>query len=177
MKVERAITVPLRDKMAYGLGNLATGVAMQILGTYLVFYSTAILRLPGRFISMVMGYVSDMTRSKRLGRWHPYLVAGAAGIALTNYLIWNIAPVLSPVAKLVLITVHILFFKTFMTVYDPVSGGKLQGPYRRTERKWYHLVLGAGQDRDGGKPLQVPRRPRLRPLLFLHCYTTSPKDE
>ncbi len=131
LKVERAITVPVADKMAYGVGNLATGVAMQILGTYLVFYSTAILRLPGRFIGMVMGvsilwdaitdpvmgYVSDRTRSKRLGRRHPYLIAGAAGIALTNYLIWNVAPALSPGAKLVLITVYILFFKTFMTVY------------------------------------------------------------
>jgi Na+/melibiose symporter-like transporter len=131
LKVERVITVPVSDKMSYGVGNLATGIAMQILGTYLVFYSTAILHLPGRFIGMVMGvsilwdavtdpvmgYVSDRTRSKRLGKRHPYLIAGAVGIALTNYLIWNIAPALSPGVKLVLISACILLFKTFMTIY------------------------------------------------------------
>lgn len=68
-------------------------------------------------IDPVMGYVSDSTRSKRLGKRHPYLVAGAVGIALTNYLIWNLEPSLTPVTKLARITLYILFFKTFMTMY------------------------------------------------------------
>lgn len=123
--------VSLRDKIAYGLGNLATGVAMQVLGTYLVFYATAIHGLPGSFVGMamglsilwdaitdpLMGHLSDRTNSKRLGRRHPYLLVGALGIAVTNYLIWTIDPGFRPGVKLVLISAYIILFKTFMTVY------------------------------------------------------------
>jgi glycoside/pentoside/hexuronide:cation symporter, GPH family len=123
--------VPLADKVAYGIGNLATGVAMQVLGTYLVFYATAIHGLPGSFVGMamglsilwdaitdpVMGHLSDRTDSRRLGSRHPYLLVGALGIALTNYLIWTIDAALSPGLKLFLIAVYIILFKTFMTVY------------------------------------------------------------
>jgi Na+/melibiose symporter-like transporter len=123
--------VPLGDKIAYGAGNLATGVAMQILGTYLVFYATAIHGLPGSFVGMamglsilwdaltdpLMGHLSDRTNSRRLGRRHPYLLVGALGIALTNYLIWTIDPGLRAGIKLALISLYIILFKTFMTVY------------------------------------------------------------
>ncbi|OHD75808.1 MAG: hypothetical protein A3J97_03095 [Spirochaetes bacterium RIFOXYC1_FULL_54_7] len=123
--------VPLGDKVAYGFGNLATGVAMQVLGTYLVFYATAIHGLPGSFVGMamglsilwdaitdpLMGHLSDRTNSRRLGRRHPYLLVGALGIALTNYLIWTIDPGLGSGVKLILISVYIILFKTFMTVY------------------------------------------------------------
>jgi Na+/melibiose symporter-like transporter len=123
--------VPLGDKIAYGVGNLATGVAMQILGTYLVFYATAIHGLPGSFVGMamglsilwdaitdpLMGHLSDRTNSRLLGRRHPYLLVGALGIALTNYLIWTIDPGLRAGIKLALISVYIIIFKTFMTVY------------------------------------------------------------
>jgi len=123
--------IPLADKIAYGSGNIATGVAMQVLGTYLVFYSTAVLGLPGSIVGLVMGlsifwdaltdpligYVSDNTPQNALGKRHPYLLAGAFGVALTNYLIWNMDPAFGQLTKLVLITVYILLFKSFMTVY------------------------------------------------------------
>lgn len=123
--------VPLGDKIAYGAGNLATGVAMQILGTYLVFYATAIHGLPGSFVGMamglsilwdaltdpLMGHISDRTDSRLLGRRHPYLLVGALGIALTNYLVWTIDPGLRAGVKLALISLYIVLFKSFMTVY------------------------------------------------------------
>ena len=37
----------LKDKFSYGIGNLGVGVAMQVVGTYLVFFSTAILGISG----------------------------------------------------------------------------------------------------------------------------------
>lgn len=131
MEVIHEKMVPLGDKIAYGAGNLATGVAMQILGTYLVFYATAIHGLPGSFVGMamglsilwdaitdpLMGHLSDRTNLGRLGRRHPYLLLGAVGIALTNYLVWTIDPGLGAGIKLVLISLYIILFKTFMTIY------------------------------------------------------------
>lgn len=87
----------LKDKFSYGIGNLGVGVAMQVVGTYLVFFSTAILGISGSLVGIavgfsvfwdaitdpVMGYISDITRSKRFGRRHLYLIIGALGVALT----------------------------------------------------------------------------------------------
>lgn len=123
--------VPLIDKIAYGSGNLATGVAMQIVGSFFVFYATAILGLPGRYVGIVMGlsifwdaitdpvmgHISDKTRSRRLGKRHPYLLSGALGIAIVNYLLWTIDPALGALTKLMMATIYVLLFKTFMTVY------------------------------------------------------------
>jgi len=123
--------VPLSDKIAYGSGNLATGVAMQIIGSFFVFYATAILGLPGRYVGTVMGlsifwdavtdplmgHFSDRTRSRRFGKRHPYLLGGAFGIAVVNYLLWNIDPGMSRSATFALSSVYVLLFKTFMTVY------------------------------------------------------------
>jgi len=127
----KSAMVPLADKIAYGSGNLATGVAMQIVGSFFVFYATAILGLPGRYVGTVMGlsifwdavtdpvmgHISDKTRSRRLGRRHPYLLGGALGIAVVNYLVWTIDPELGTFVKLTLATMYVLLFKTFMTVY------------------------------------------------------------
>ncbi len=131
MKETPGPMVPLVDKVAYGAGNLSTGVAMQIVGSFFVFYSTAILGLPGKFVGImmglsifwdavtdpVMGHISDRTDSVRLGKRHPFLIGGALGIAIVNYLVWTIDPGQSTVVKISLATVYVLLFKTFMTVY------------------------------------------------------------
>lgn len=159
------VSVPLGDKIAYGAGNFATGVSMQILGTYVVFYSTAVLGLPGSLIGLItglsifwdavtdplMGYLSDRTHHRGLGRRHPYMIAGALGIALTNYLVWNINPSLSPAIKLLLISLWILLLKTFMTVYvTPYTalGAELSTDYNERTSiqgiKSVFFVLGLG---------------------------------
>jgi GPH family glycoside/pentoside/hexuronide:cation symporter len=134
------------DKLAYGSGNFATGVAMQVLGTYLVFYATAVLGLPGGIIGIVMGvsilwdavtdpimgYLSDRSPHRGLGRRHPYLIVGALGVALTNYLVWNVDASLDPGFKLALICLWVLLFKTFITIYvTPYSalGAELSTDY------------------------------------------------
>ncbi len=123
--------VPVGDKIAYGIGNLSTGAAMQVLGTYIMFYSTAILGLPGKAIGAVMGlsilwdaitdplmgYVSDNTPHGGLGRRHPYLIVGAVGIALVNFLLWTIPEGMGTGARLLLVTAYVFLFKTLMTVY------------------------------------------------------------
>lgn len=124
-------SIPFMDKLGYGIGNFSTGVAMQIVGAYLVFYTTVVLGLPGSLVGTavslsiiwdavtdpVMGYFSDITRSRVFGRRHQYIIIGALGLAVTNYLIWNINTNFDFKIKLILICFYIILFKTAMTVY------------------------------------------------------------
>jgi len=123
--------IPFLDKIAYGIGNFTTGVSNQVLGTYLVFYCTAILDIPGSLVGLavslsivwdaitdpLMGYFSDMTRSKTFGRRHQYLLIGGIGLGISNYMLWNISSGMSPYLKFVLIFLLIIVIKTFSTIY------------------------------------------------------------
>jgi glycoside/pentoside/hexuronide:cation symporter, GPH family len=123
--------IPLLDKIGYGSGNFSTGVANQVIGTYLVFYCTAILGIPGSLVGLavslsiiwdaitdpLMGYLSDITKSKKFGRRHQYLLIGGIGLGLTNYFLWNISSGLSASLKFLIIFILILIIKTFSTIY------------------------------------------------------------
>ena len=123
--------IPLLDKIGYGSGNFSTGVANQVIGTYLVFYCTAILNIPGSLVGLavslsiiwdavtdpLMGYFSDMTKSKLFGRRHQYILIGGIGLGLSNYFLWNISSGLSDYLKFAIIFLLIIVIKTFSTIY------------------------------------------------------------
>lgn len=123
--------IPIQDKINYGIGNLSIGIAMQVVGTYLVFFSTVILGIPGYQVGLavgisvlwdaitdpLMGYISDITTSKRFGRRHFYLLIGSIGISLTLALMWIIPTNLSTNLKFTLLFIDIILFKTFITIY------------------------------------------------------------
>ncbi|MFZ5967692.1 MAG: MFS transporter [Bacillota bacterium] len=123
--------IPLLDKIGYGMGNFSSGVAIQIIGAYLVFYATAILDIPGTLVGIavslsivwdavtdpLMGYISDETRSRIFGRRHLYLLIGCLGMAVSNYVLWHIDLSLSMYTKYLIILIDILFAKSFMTIY------------------------------------------------------------
>ncbi len=143
--------IPLIDKIGYGAGNLGVGVAMQVIGSYLVFFTSVILGIPGSLAGLavgigvfwdamtdpVMGYISDITRSKRFGRRHLYLLIGALGTATTLYLIWGIRSDMPTNLKFLLIFCYILLFKTFTTIYiTPYTalGSELSTDYNERTR-------------------------------------------
>ncbi|GAA0182902.1 MFS transporter [Clostridium sediminicola] len=119
------------DKIGYGVGNFGFGVVSQLISSYLVFYSTAILNIPGGLIGIaisisvvwdsisdpLMGYISDKTNIKGLGRRHLYIIIGTIATAVFNILLWMIDPSLSTNIKFFWILVDILILKSFMTVY------------------------------------------------------------
>lgn len=123
--------IPIQDKINYGIGNLSVGIAMQVVGTYLVFFSTVILGIPGYLVGLalgisvfwdaitdpLMGYASDITKLKRFGRRHLYLLIGSFGIALTILVMWIIPAQLSTNVKFTLLFIDIILFKTFITIY------------------------------------------------------------
>lgn len=123
--------IPFLDKMGYGLGNFTTGVSNQVIGTYLVFYCTAILDIPGSLVGLavslsiiwdaitdpLMGYISDMTKSRTFGRRHQYLLIGGIGLGICNFILWNISSGISPYLKFAFIFILIIVIKTFSTIY------------------------------------------------------------
>lgn len=123
--------ISLYDKITYGIGNFSAGVSIQIIGTFLMFYCTAILNIPGSLVGIaisisiawdaitdpIMGYISDNTESKLFGRRHLYLIIGATGISVFNLLLWNIPSSFSLMTKYISILIIIIGIKTFMTIF------------------------------------------------------------
>lgn len=123
--------IPVKDKIGYGIGNLSVGIAMQVVGTYLVFFSTVILGIPGYLVGLavsisifwdaitdpLMGYLSDITKSKHFGRRHLYLIIGSIGVSLSIFFMWTIPSTLATNLKYFLLFIDIILFKTFITVY------------------------------------------------------------
>lgn len=123
--------ISLRDKIGYGIGNFPTGISIQVVGAYLVFFGTTILHLSGTLIGLIvsigiiwdavtdpiMGYVSDHTKSKRFGRRHLYILVGAIGMAVVNYFIWATPRDMTTILKFLYLLVMVLLMKTFMTIF------------------------------------------------------------
>ncbi|MCJ7689674.1 MAG: MFS transporter [Clostridiaceae bacterium] len=151
--------IPLLDKIGYGSGNFSTGISSQVIGTYLVFYCTAILNIPGSLVGLaisisliwdaitdpLMGYISDMTKSKIFGRRHQYLLIGGIGLGIFNYLLWNISSGLSDYLKFAIIFFLILIIKTFSTIYvTPYTalGAELSNDYNeRTSIQGFKTIF------------------------------------
>ncbi len=138
--------IPLKNKIGYSFGNLGYGIVFQIVASYLVFYATTILGLPGSIVGLtisisviwdsisdpIMGHVSDKTRLKYFGRRHLYILVGTFAIAFLNYSIWHINPDLTADVKFGILLTNIILIKTFFTVYfTPYSalGAELSSDY------------------------------------------------
>jgi len=129
----------------YSTGNLGYGLVSQMLTSYLVFYATAVLGMPGRLIGLIffisvawdavsdpiMGYLSDHTRT-RFGNRHLYIVIGALAVSVSNLILWNIDPARSIDSKFAWVMVSVLLTKTFLTIFfTPYSalGAELSTDY------------------------------------------------
>ena len=97
---DRHAEVPFSIKVAYGTGSVAEGMKTTVFNSFLLFYYTGVLGLPGSlagtalFLAMcfdagsdpLVGYLSDHTRS-RLGRRHPYMYSAALPMGVSVYLL------------------------------------------------------------------------------------------
>lgn len=116
--------------VGYGAGNFGYGFVTQMITSYLVFYATAVLLLPGSLIGLVvslsivwdaisdpvMGYISDNTRSK-FGKRHLYILSGTFLIALTNIMLWHVKIDIAMWVKFIWIFLSVFLIKTFVTVF------------------------------------------------------------
>jgi Na+/melibiose symporter-like transporter len=129
--LDKSNKISISDKIGYGIGNFSVGVAIQVIGTFLMFYCTAILNIPGSLVGLaisisiawdaitdpLMGYISDHTKSKAFGRRHLYLIIGCIGIGICNLLLWNVPSTFSAMTKFAIIFIDIIAIKTFMTIF------------------------------------------------------------
>lgn len=124
--------VTTKTKVLYGLGAFGYGSIGQTLGSFLMFFGTGILGIPGALMGLAIalgtvwdattdpfvGYFSDNMKSRRFGKRHGFLLFGCIFVALTNLLIWSISPDFSVGAKFALMLTLLLVIETFNTIYS-----------------------------------------------------------
>jgi GPH family glycoside/pentoside/hexuronide:cation symporter len=135
-------------KSLYAFGDVADGIKNTAIGTFLLFYLTAVCGLSGSMAGAaiaitltvdaiadpLIGYISDNTRS-RWGRRHPYLFGGALPFAIAFGMLFSVPKLESMWAVFAYVTIVLIVlrvaFSTFVLPYAAV-GAELASDY--TER-------------------------------------------
>lgn len=153
MKEEK---VKLSEGLAFAAGAVPNILASTILGTFLTIYLTDIvgmsaaligtvillLRVTDGISDFIMGYIIDHTRS-RWGKARPWLLAGAAGIAVLLVMIFQVPQEISMTGKIVY---FVVMYFLLMTVFVTMSGVSMATmlPLVETDRKKRN-ILGAAE--------------------------------
>lgn len=122
--------VKTREKVFYGLGDMGNNIAYGAVGFYFVFFLTdvagisplwagyifMVVRIWNAICDLIMGVVSDRTRS-RFGRRRPFLLYGAVPLGIGFALLWMV-PFKGQVQ---LVIYYTLIGILFNTLYSLVS--------------------------------------------------------
>lgn len=123
--------VARKDKLIYGVGAFGYGSVNQMLNNFLMFFGTGVLGLSGTLMGLaiaistvwdavtdpLVGALSDNYRGK-WGKRHVFMIVGCLGVALVNFIIWNISPLWGETHKFLVLLVALLLIETFNTVYS-----------------------------------------------------------
>lgn len=116
----------------YGIGAFGYGSVGQTMGSFLMFFGTSILAIPGSLMGLavgigtvwdaltdpIIGHMSDNTKNNFFGKRHGYILFGCVAVAVTNLLVWSIPPAFPVIAKFFLLVILLLIMETFNTVYS-----------------------------------------------------------
>ena len=155
-------SLPIGQKLAYGLGAIAYAAPNQIMASFFLFYVTVILHIPPMVAGVILaisvvwdaitdpwlGHVSDRTYSARFGRRHLYLLIGGIGTAMGTVFLWSISPQASELYKISMLLIGVLFTKTMLTFYGApyfAIGGVISDNYDerssiQSYRATFHLI-------------------------------------
>lgn len=114
----------------YGSGSMVLAAYYLVSASFL-FYATAILRVPPDVAGIIMaastlwdaltdlplGWLSDRTRSQRLGRRLPFLIVGGMAVAVLTVLLWSVPQGLELWVKVTWLTVALLGLKTAISAF------------------------------------------------------------
>ena len=129
----------------YGSGSMVLAAYFLVSASFL-FYATAILHLPPDVAGIVMaastlwdavidlplGWMSDHTRSQRLGRRHPFLIVGGITVAVLSVLLWSIPQELDLWVKTAWLAAALIGLKTAISTFvvpHTAMGGDLVTSY------------------------------------------------
>lgn len=148
--------LPIREKIGYGFGDLASCLFWATIMSQLLFFYTDVFGLTGKaagimfFVSrildaifdVVIGMTADRTRS-RWGKFRPYLLFGAVPLAVAAVLTFT-TPAFGDAGKLVYAYItFILFMFLYSTINIPYTAllGVISGdPVERTSASSFKFV-------------------------------------
>jgi Na+/melibiose symporter-like transporter len=146
-------------KVLFGIGSMADGAQIQLIGGLLLLYYSQILRLPTQMVSLAIGVsmfvdafwdltiaqISDNLRT-RLGRRHPLMYASALPAGITFMCLWSPPADLTQGALFAWLMLFVLLFRFSHSLYMVPSGAllpELASDYHdRTVLFGYRYMLG-----------------------------------
>jgi glycoside/pentoside/hexuronide:cation symporter, GPH family len=149
-----AANVPLATKLAYGVGGLSDSIKTFGFTTFLLFYYTTVLGLPGAWLGLAMsvglvwdatvdpliGHLSDRA-SPRFGRRHAFMLVGAAVAGASFVAVFNPPPGLSTGALFAWLMVTSLCLRSsnslFMVPYYALGSEMAADKHERTSISGY----------------------------------------
>lgn len=140
--------LPIRTKVAFGLGGAAETIALYSVATFALLFYNQVLGVPAHLAGLaisaslvldglsdpLVGSLSDRTRS-RLGRRHPYMFAAPIPVALSLFAIFNPPAGLGQAGLVIWFAVFVVLLRQAMTFFHTphlALGGELSPNY--TER-------------------------------------------
>ena len=149
--------VPVREKFAFGLGDMANNLSYTALQFYFVFFllnvaglSAAaagaiffIARSVNALADFTMGIVSDRTHS-RFGRRRVFLLAGAVPLGIVFALLWQLPSLSGAALVLYYLLVAVVFNAVFSFVsipYNALMPELTQSYDERTQLSGYRMAL------------------------------------
>ena len=148
--------LPLREKIGYGFGDLASCLFWQTITLYLLFFYTDVFglaaaaagimigvsRLFDAFFDVVIGMTADRTAT-RWGKFRPYLLWMAVPLALSAFLAFT-TPNFGDTAKLIYAYCTFIFFMLMYSAinipYTALLGVISNDPVERTSASSFKFI-------------------------------------
>ena len=120
-----------KTKLCYGIGNLGYGSMGQSVSSFIMFYATSVLGLPGFLVGVtiaitslwdgisdpIIGYLSDKTTSKLFGRRLGHMLFASFALAVNNVVLWLCPTSNNRFLMLMWLMVFLLLQETFNTFF------------------------------------------------------------
>ena len=118
-------------KFSYAIGNLGYGTIAQTVSSFIMFFGTSVLGVPGTLVGIaiaisafwdgisdpIVGYLSDRTTSKVFGKRLGYLLFATLGMCIVNIVLWLIPVSLGNGLKFVWILISLILLETCNTLF------------------------------------------------------------
>ncbi|MFB3827311.1 MAG: MFS transporter [Bryobacteraceae bacterium] len=122
--------LPMAAKLFYGLGEIPLTVTMVLFGLFMLFFYHSVMALPAALVGVgiaaglavdalvdpLIGYWSDRCGG-RMGRRHPFLIAGAIGMGPCLFLLFSPPRGLGNALLFVWLVVNSILFRVVSAVY------------------------------------------------------------